>query len=71
MAIDTMSAEAGHKPEVSLLTVAVHAWRVYRAWWIKRRTRHSLLELTQEQLLDIGISRADAKREVRKSFYWD
>lgn len=71
MAIDTMFAETGHKPQSALLTAAVRAWRVYRAWWMKRRTRHSLLDLTQEQLLDIGISHGDAQREVRKSFYWD
>lgn len=33
----------------------------------RRRTRLSLLELNDEQLKDIGISRADAYREAERS----
>ncbi|MCT7375186.1 DUF1127 domain-containing protein [Chelativorans sp. EGI FJ00035] len=36
----------------------------------KRRSRCALLELTDEQLKDIGISRADAAREGLRPF-WD
>ncbi len=36
----------------------------------KRRSRHALLELSDEQLKDIGISRADAVREGIRPF-WD
>jgi uncharacterized protein YjiS (DUF1127 family) len=36
----------------------------------KRRTRMSLLELTDEQLKDIGISRAQAQGEAWRRF-WD
>lgn len=35
----------------------------------RRRTRLSLLDLTDEQLSDIGISRCDAYREGIRSFY--
>ncbi|MCX8568022.1 MULTISPECIES: DUF1127 domain-containing protein [Hyphomicrobiales] len=35
----------------------------------RRRTRLSLLELTDEQLADIGISRCDAYREGLRPFY--
>ncbi|PWK67591.1 DUF1127 domain-containing protein [Aminobacter sp. AP02] len=35
----------------------------------RRRTRMSLLELTDEQLADIGISRCDAYREGIRRFY--
>jgi uncharacterized protein YjiS (DUF1127 family) len=38
---------------------------------MKRRTRYALLELTDTQLEDIGISRSEARREVAKSFYWN
>ncbi len=32
----------------------------------KRRTRRSLAEMTDDQLKDIGLSRADAYREANK-----
>ncbi|MDH4985271.1 DUF1127 domain-containing protein [Aminobacter anthyllidis] len=35
----------------------------------RRRTRMSLLELTDDQLSDIGISRCDAYREGLRPFY--
>lgn len=35
----------------------------------RRRSRLVLLELTDEQLADIGISRCDAYREGIRSFY--
>lgn len=34
----------------------------------RRRSRQALLELTDEQLADIGISRSDAYREGIRSF---
>jgi uncharacterized protein YjiS (DUF1127 family) len=36
----------------------------------RRRSRHALLGLTDEQLKDIGISRAEADGEARRRF-WD
>jgi uncharacterized protein YjiS (DUF1127 family) len=46
-------------------------WRSCHAWRVMRHTRHALLEMTDEQLCDIGVSRAEAMREIRKSVYWD
>ncbi|HEX2256367.1 MAG TPA: DUF1127 domain-containing protein [Afifellaceae bacterium] len=35
----------------------------------RRRTRWALLQLSDEQLKDIGISRADAENEARRSLW--
>lgn len=40
-------------------------------WLEKRRSRQTLAELSEDQLRDIGISRAEARKEVAKSWYWD
>ena len=45
-------------------------WRVLDNLLERRRSRLALLEMTDEQLKDIGISRRDADREGRRSF-WD
>jgi uncharacterized protein YjiS (DUF1127 family) len=37
----------------------------------KREGRRALRELTDVQLHDIGITRAEARREISKSFFWD
>lgn len=71
MAIDTIFAPAAPKGGASLKTVILYGWRAVRAWPIKRQTRYRLLDLTDEQLRDIGVSRSEARREVEKSFYWD
>jgi uncharacterized protein YjiS (DUF1127 family) len=36
----------------------------------KRRSRMALLEMTVDELKDIGLSRADAEREAHRPF-WD
>lgn len=36
----------------------------------KRETRRDLSELSDTQLLDIGVTRAEAKAEVNKSWFW-
>ena len=71
MAIDTIFAPAASKGRENLKAIALRAWNAVRAWYIKRQTRYHLLELTDEQLRDIGVSRGEARREVSKSFYWD
>lgn len=71
MTIDTIFTEAGLGPRRSLRTIAYRGWLALRAHLIKRRTRLALLNLTDDELLDIGITRDEAHREVRKSFYWD
>lgn len=37
---------------------------------VKRRTRMHLSELTDAQLLDIGVSKSEARRETKR-FLWD
>ena len=71
MAIDTIHTEAPLKDATSLQALFVRGWRLCHAWHVKRRTRYSLLEMTDDQLQDIGISRSEARREIGKSFYWD
>ncbi|WP_411035814.1 DUF1127 domain-containing protein [Shinella sp. BYT-45] len=71
MAIDTIFTEARTGNRSSTFLVLYRGWRAYRAWRIKRRTRHALLEMTDSQLRDIGVSRGEARREFAKSFYWD
>ena len=41
------------------------------AWAGKRASRRTLRDLTDAQLLDVGITRREATREVSKSFFWD
>jgi uncharacterized protein YjiS (DUF1127 family) len=36
-------------------------------WFVRRKGRQTLLEMSVEQLQDIGITRVDAKREAAKS----
>ena len=56
---------------------AVSLWRVAGAMliWLedkleRRRGRRALLDMTDSQLKDIGLSRADAFNEARRAF-WD
>ena len=62
MAIDTIFVASGVRRRASLRVLLSRAWLVVRAWWIKRRTRHALIEMTEEQLRDIGITRSEAAR---------
>jgi uncharacterized protein YjiS (DUF1127 family) len=36
----------------------------------KRKTRIDLAELSDTQLLDIGVTRSEARAEVGKSWFW-
>ena len=71
MAIDTIFVEGGVQRRYSPSLLLHRAWLVVRAWWVKRRTRHALVEMTEDQLRDIGVTRSEARREIGKSFYWD
>ena len=60
-------------PPVRTTTIlrALHAQCIAAAKWIarqmeKRRSRLALLEMTDEQLKDIGLSRGDAYSEFRR-----
>ena len=71
MAIDTIHAEVSPYGGVRPRTLLLRVWRICHAWHVRRRTRYSLLEMTDDQLQDIGISRGEARREIGKSLYWD
>ncbi|WP_337183053.1 DUF1127 domain-containing protein [Shinella sp.] len=71
MAIDTFYADAKGRARNSLRAIPGRAWRACWAWHIKRHTRYALLELTDEQLRDVGLTRSEARREAGKSYYWD
>ncbi|MCA2411019.1 DUF1127 domain-containing protein [Rhizobium leguminosarum bv. viciae 248] len=36
----------------------------------KRRSRRALLELTDDELCDVGLTRAQARAETSKSWFW-
>ncbi|MDH6204295.1 MULTISPECIES: DUF1127 domain-containing protein [Rhizobium] len=36
----------------------------------KRRSRRTLLELTDDELCDVGLTRAQASAETSKSWFW-
>jgi len=71
MAIDTIFAGADAEDCSALKAAGRRLWLAFRAWYVKRQTRHALLGMTDDQLADIGISRHEAEREAAKSFYWD
>lgn len=46
-------------------------WRRLMLSHQKRETRRALRDLTDAQLLDIGLTRAEARKEASKSFFWN
>ncbi len=44
---------------------------LFRIWPERQRQRDRLLELTDAQLRDVGLSRADVRRETGKPFWRD
>ncbi|EKF19694.1 DUF1127 domain-containing protein [Nitratireductor pacificus] len=56
--------------EWGLLSTMAWLWRQAGNFLQKRKTRRALLDLTDEQLHDLGISRRDAMREGYRPF-WD
>jgi len=71
MAIDTIFAGADAEDRSTLKAAGRRLWAAVYAWHVKRQTRHALLDMTDAQLADIGVSRREAEREAAKSFYWD
>ena len=43
----------------------------FLAYLEKRETRWSLRELTADELRDIGMTPAEARNEINKSWFWD
>lgn len=69
------SGHAGRMPGrsgfIRRVTIVVTAFSTWVAFLIeRRRSRIALLEMTDDQLKDIGISRCDAHREGARPF-WD
>jgi uncharacterized protein YjiS (DUF1127 family) len=58
--------KSGHVRRLNVLAMRIIAW--LELCLERRRSRLVLLELTDEQLADIGISRSDAYREGIRSF---
>ena len=59
--------EAGQQRSVAgLEPTASSRWALF---WRRRHTRKALLELTREQLRDIGLSAEQARREGLKPFW--
>ncbi|MDI6027592.1 DUF1127 domain-containing protein [Corticibacterium sp. UT-5YL-CI-8] len=73
--IDTFSGESlegnSRTARSYVRSFAIFAGKVFTwvSWRLeRRRTRLALLNMTDEQLWDVGISRADAYREGIRSF---
>jgi uncharacterized protein YjiS (DUF1127 family) len=56
--------EAGQEPAMSTLTR--NRWNLF---WHRRHTRKVLLDLTAEQLRDIGLTAEQARQEGLKPFW--
>ncbi|NLR96094.1 DUF1127 domain-containing protein [Rhizobium sp. P38BS-XIX] len=46
------------------------SWAAFQSYLEKRRTRRDLRELTDSELVDIGVTRAEARIEISKSWFW-
>lgn len=76
--IDTIPSRTrsqdGHSPDQyghrsRLLAAASSFWRWFQCLPTKQLTRRGLMELTDDQLKDIGISRSEARREASRPFW--
>jgi len=52
-------------------TLLVSALQRLTSWHQKRESRRVLRDLTDAELLDIGVTSAEANKEASKSFFWD
>ncbi len=64
LALHSQELEAGQAPGMSVL--ARNHWRLF---WRCRHTRKALLDLTGEQLRDIGLTAEQARQEGLKPFW--
>ena len=58
-------------PATSARNGGVRLLTEIRNWYSKRNTRAVLRELTDNELRDIGLTRAEARKAVSKSWFWD
>ncbi|MCK1785474.1 DUF1127 domain-containing protein [Pseudomonas sp. TNT11] len=64
LTLHSQELEAGQEPAMSTLTR--NRWSLF---WCRRRTRKALLDLTAEQLRDIGLTAEQARQEGLKPFW--
>lgn len=59
------------RPKLRKLSgVALRLVAAIEHWLEKRRSRRTLSELNDDQLRDVGLTRAEAKAEVSRSWFW-
>jgi uncharacterized protein YjiS (DUF1127 family) len=56
--------------EFDLGQVLMNAVKTLDQWQTRADQRHRLSQLDRRALADIGITRAEAKAEARKPFWW-
>lgn len=70
LALRSQELEAGQRAEVGLPRYnppgEFSRWTLF---WLRRRTRKVLLELTADQLRDIGLTAEQARQEGLKPFW--
>ena len=68
--IDTMGLPEGRSQSVETPPTTKGGASTFMNWLncvlVKRRTRMHLSELTDAQLLDIGVSKSEARRETKR-----
>ena len=68
---DATVASSPDKERGRALRMARELLHMLALWSEKRHSRAALRALTDDQLLDIGLTRHEVHREVAKSFFWD
>lgn len=73
--VPIVSVEASRNPELNPTHAAVGIAIRLKAWIVRwqrvRKSRKALCHLTSDQLRDIGLTRSEATREYRRSYYID
>ncbi|MBW9115030.1 DUF1127 domain-containing protein [Rhizobium cauense] len=64
-------ASQNSRATLNIQTMLRSAWGRLSLWHQKRASRRALRDLTDDELLDIGVTRAEARKEAGKSFFWD
>jgi uncharacterized protein YjiS (DUF1127 family) len=75
MAIDASPSSDGASSSAVVTSHHISRWgkvsvAALAKYLEKRRTRRALSELSNHQLLDIGLTQAQAHTEVSKSWFW-
>ncbi|TBZ08198.1 DUF1127 domain-containing protein [Rhizobium leguminosarum] len=75
MAVELSGIVATHRDIVRSRLHGMARWSLRLLMMIehyleKRRSRRTLLELTDDELCDVGLTRAQARAETSKSWFW-